>query len=69
MHLEATPPLSEGEHRALVAALEHAVSSWQALDPYGKSWRQAALREAALGDETEIGYAFSPRSTRGATRA
>ena len=36
---------------------------------YTDSWRYAALREGVERDEDEAGYAPSPRSTRGATRA
>jgi hypothetical protein len=36
---------------------------------YDDAWRRAALREAFEGDELELGYALSPRSTLGATRA
>ena len=36
---------------------------------YADSWRTAALREGVERDEPESGYAPSPRSTRGATRA
>ena len=36
---------------------------------YADSWRNAALREGVERDEPEAGYAPSPRSTRGATRA
>lgn len=35
---------------------------------YGSAWRVAGLREASEWDDVE-GYAPSPRSTRGATRA
>jgi hypothetical protein len=65
--VEATPPLSESEQRALVVALEQVTPT--SAEPYRAAWRLAALREAALGDEAEVGYAFSPRNTRGATRA
>jgi hypothetical protein len=67
--VEATPPLSGSEHRALVAALEQAGVPTPAAGAYGEAWRLVALREAALGDENDADYAFSPRSTRGATRA
>ena len=35
----------------------------------GGAWREAALREGVERSEDEPGYALSPRSTRGATRA
>ena len=69
MDVEATPPLPDSERRALVVGLEQAGASSQTSGPYGAAWRVAALREATLGDETDADYAFSPRSTRGATRA
>jgi hypothetical protein len=69
VHLEATPPLAEREHRALLLALEQADVGTAADEPYRHAWRVAALAEAALGEEAESAYAFSPRSTRGATRA
>ncbi len=64
-----TPPLEPREHEALVTALEQENPSLGGDEAYRQAWRLAGLREAALGDEAEVGYAFSPRSTRGATRA
>jgi hypothetical protein len=61
--------MQESEQRALVAALEQADLRPRGDATYRQEWRLAALQEAALGDEAEVGYAFSPRSTRGATRA
>ena len=69
MDVEAAPPLEESEQRALRAALEHAGVGPPADEPYRYAWRLAAFTEAAFGDEAEVGYAFPPRSTRGATRA
>ena len=69
MDVDATPPLEPHEHEALLAALEQANVGLGESEAYRQAWRLAALREAALGDEAEVGYAFSPRSTRGATRA
>ena len=63
------PPLEEAERRALLVALEQVDLGTRAGELYGDAWRHAALCEAALGDDAETGYAFSPRSTRGATRA
>ena len=68
MDIEATPPLEEREHRALLIALEQVDVGTRGDEPYWYAWRRAALSEA-LGDDVEVGYAFSPRSTRGATRA
>ena len=36
---------------------------------YDAAWRLAALRDAVEREDVESGYALSPRSTRGATRA
>ncbi len=36
---------------------------------YDDAWRQASLLEGVDRDDPEVGYAPSPRSTRGATRA
>jgi hypothetical protein len=67
--IEATPPLEEREHRALLIALEQVDVGTRGDEPYRYAWRRAALSEAALGDDVDVCYAFSPRSTRGATRA
>jgi hypothetical protein len=67
--VDATPPLGPRGHEALVTALEQENPSLGRDETYRQAWRLASLREAVLGDEAEVGYAFSPRSTRGATRA
>jgi len=67
--IEVTPTLEEREHRALLVALEQVDVGTPDAEPYRHGWRLAALSEAALGDDVEVAYAFSPRSTRGATRA
>ena len=69
MDVEATPPLEERERRALLVALEQVDLGTRAGEPYRHAWRLAALSEAALGEDADVAYAFSPRSTRGATRA
>lgn len=69
MDVKATPPLEEHERRALLVALERVDVGACGEGPYRHAWRLAALCEAALDDDAEPGYAFSPRSTRGATRA
>jgi len=38
-------------------------------EPRPDAWRRAALDEAVEPDDSAPDYAFSPRSTRGATRA
>ena len=59
MELEVTPSVDEDVERALREALveTHVVES---------AWTKAARAEAVERDQD---YAFSPRSTRGATRA
>ena len=69
MDVEATPPLEERERRALLVALEQIDLGTRAGERYRHAWRLAALSEAALGEDADVAYAFSPRSTRGATRA
>lgn len=69
MDIEADPPLGEPGRRALIEALERAFVPTDRTPPaYESAWRAAGLHEAADADEPE-GYALSPRSTRGATRA
>ena len=67
MDFEVTPPLEPAEREALRLVFEQA-PQLQPDDPYAAAWRLTGFREAAE-DESETGYAFSPRSTRGATRA
>jgi hypothetical protein len=67
MDVEVTPPLEDAERQALLAALERVEPPLRS-DPYRQAWRSAGLREA-VDAEAEVAYAFSPRSTRGATRA
>ena len=69
MNVEITPAIEEAQRAALLAALERAAVRADEDDPYRRPWRTAGLREAAEGDEADVRYAFSPRSTRGATRA
>jgi hypothetical protein len=68
MDADVTPPLDDRERRALLLALELVVPRERAGEPYGHAWRVAALREG-VDDDADVSYAFSPRSTRGATRA
>jgi hypothetical protein len=70
VQLEADPPVDE----ALLAALEPLVVAATRQRKRGRSddvsaWRRAAARESVENDPMEAGYAPSPRSTRGATRA
>jgi hypothetical protein len=58
--------------RALIALLEDSGVSARSSSRYGDAWRLAALLEGVDSDERAEryeGYALSPRSTLGATRA
>jgi len=66
--IDATPAVTGTERDALLAALERTDVHPSGTLPYESTWRLAGLREAADEDE-DARYAFSPRSTRGATRA
>ena len=68
MTVDVSPPLERTEREALVAALAQ-LELPRDDDPYRAAWRLAGLHEATDGDAADAGYAFSPRSTRGATRA
>ena len=68
MDIDATPAVTGTERDALVAALERTDVHPSGTRPYESAWRLAGLREAADCDE-DARYAFSPRRTRGATRA
>jgi hypothetical protein len=69
MELDAAPAIDAAVRQALLAALEDAgVRALRASD-YDDAWRLAALREGIGDDDTQDGYAPSPRSTLGATRA
>jgi hypothetical protein len=67
--LVVVPSVTAAERRALAAALERAGMRASAIHGYETAWRRSALREAVDRGEPEDGYALSPRSTRGATRA
>jgi len=62
MELEVTPPVDD----AVVRALADVLDEERATGPDTAAWQRAALAESVEGEES---YAFSPRSTRGATRA
>jgi hypothetical protein len=68
--IDVRPPLPDDARDALERVLAEA---GEALEPkpvaYQSRWRRAAALEAVNGESDEDGYAFSPRSTRGATRA
>lgn len=69
MDLIVTPEVGPEEQRALLMALESAELRRPGAGPYEQAWRSAGLRESVEDDDPDIGYAFSPRRTRGATRA
>ena len=68
MDIDATPAVTGTERDALIAALERSDVHPSGTRPYESTWRLAGLREA-VDDDGDARYAFSPRSTRGATRA
>ena len=68
MDIDATPAVTGSERAALLVALERADIRSSGAGPYESTWRLAGIREAADDDE-DARYAFSPRRTRGATRA
>ena len=72
MKLDATPAIDGAVEQALVGVLgESGVASASSPSLYGDAWRRAGLLEGIEGEESAepFGYALSPRSTRGATRA
>jgi hypothetical protein len=69
MELDTTPAVDAVVRQALLGALREAGVDSSRASGYEGAWRRAALREAVEGDELELGYALSPRSTLGATRA
>lgn len=70
MDIDATPAVTGTERDALLAALERTDVRPFGPRPYESTWRLAGIREAADDDDDEDArYAFSPRRTRGATRA
>ncbi len=69
MDVEAVPSLDGPGKEAVIEALGRAgVRVEVAPAAYASAWRAAGLRDGVEGDDAE-GYAPSPRSTRGATRA
>jgi hypothetical protein len=64
-----TPAVATIEQRALLLALERTGVRRPGAPQHERTWWRAGLREAVEGDDHDPGYAFSPRSTRGATRA
>jgi hypothetical protein len=64
-----TPVVAATERRALLVALERAGLRRAGTSPRELTWWRAGLRDAVEGEDADASYAFSPRSTRGATRA
>jgi predicted secreted protein len=69
VELRAEPPLEPAVARALAALLEDVEALRSGCNGGESAWRRAGLVEAVDGAEDALDYAFSPRSTRGATRA
>ncbi len=70
MPLDTRPPLPDDERLALERALAEAgIPLDEAPAQYRGAWQQAAAEEAVDCEPSADGYARSPRSTRGATRA
>ena len=70
MPIDVRPPLPDEARDALERALA-APGDAPERQPaaYRSAWRRVAALEAVDGEPDEDGYALSPRSTRGATRA
>jgi len=70
MVLDVVPSVPPEEEQALAEALARAGVELDGRPMvYGSPWRRAGLVEATGQDDEADGYALSPRSTRGATRA
>ena len=68
MWLEVLPAVEPAVEDALFPALRDA-GVLADESPRPEPWRRAALDEAVAPDDDALDYAFSPRRTRGATRA
>jgi hypothetical protein len=66
VEVSVDPPVDGAVREALVEALSHETEPYAG---YGDPWRLAALEDGVSRAKEEPGYALSPRSTRGATRA
>jgi hypothetical protein len=69
VELSVTPAVDESTERALRSALAAVGADAPRAQVYEGAWRRAALAEGVERDDPDVGYAPSPRSTRGATRA
>ncbi|HEY7729878.1 MAG TPA: hypothetical protein VH950_03150 [Gaiellaceae bacterium] len=70
MEIELVPAAEPVQQAAVAAALRAVRGDLDTgRSPYVSCWRRRGLAEAVERDEPEPGYAPSPRSSRGATRA
>jgi hypothetical protein len=69
VNLEATPALDPALAKALAALLEGLDARNPPHNGDDSAWRRAGLAEAISDSDEAVDYAFSPRSTLGATRA
>jgi len=69
VELSVTPALDDSTERALRSALGAVKADTSQAEAYVSAWRRAGLAEGVEQDDADPGYALSPRSTRGATRA
>ena len=70
MPIDVRPPLPDDARDTLARALAEAGEALEQQPvAYRSAWRRAAALESVDGEPDEDGYALSPRSTRGATRA
>jgi hypothetical protein len=69
VHVIVRPHVNSAERRALQIALERVEVRPSGSERNEQAWWRAGLRETVDADGQWGGYAFSPRSTRGATRA
>ena len=69
MNFVVTPAVASTEHRALLLALERTGVRRTVTTPGERAWWRAGIRDAVVGEDRDASYAFSPRKTRGATRA
>jgi hypothetical protein len=70
VEIDVAPAVGEQERAVLAAALARAGVEPNGRPPaYSSRWRRAGLAEAVERAPAPGSYAFSPRSSRGATRA
>jgi hypothetical protein len=70
MRVEIAPQRPEAEQQAVSHALERAGIRLDGRpEAYASAWWRTAAQESVDNAPAPVRYAFSPRSTRGATRA